>query len=133
MGKRVEEIQLELKSCLSEKVKEIEQLQESHAVEIEEVKNDLSTTKIELQKVMGEKIQLQNNIYVVVEGREKVEKEYCELKKEYQKEISLREIIENESAKAKSEISFYIQEVQKLKNEAEIELQLKLKPLEDTE
>ena len=60
----MEEIQLELKSCLSEKVKEIEQLQESHAVEIEEVKNDLSTTKFECAVLLLVKLSTYSLIYV---------------------------------------------------------------------
>ena len=60
---------IEMNSKLEEKAGEIVKLQQFHFSAISQVREHLSTTKINLGKVLAEKIEIENDLFVVREQK----------------------------------------------------------------
>ena len=72
---------VEMNSKLEKKAGEIVKLQQFHSSAISQVQEHLSTTKINLEKVLAEKIEIENDLFVVREEKETIEKEVVRLKR----------------------------------------------------
>merc|ERR1712050_805574 len=98
----------EMNSKLEKKAGEIVKLQQFHSSAISQVQEHLSTTKINLEKVMAEKIEIENDLFVVRSEKETMEQEVAKLQKDYEKEVDLKDLIDQETSKIKSEYSHFV-------------------------
>merc|ERR1711892_1447608 len=113
----IKQLTIDLDHKLNEKADEIVRLQEFHSSAICQVQEHLTKTKLNLEKVMDEKIEIENNLFVVRTEKETIEREVSRLQKDFEKEVDLKDLIDQETNKIKSEFNHYISECQSLKEE----------------
>merc|ERR1711874_940775 len=88
-----------------------------HTSALCQVQEHLSNTKLTLEKVMAEKIEIENDLFVVRSEKETIEQEVSRLQRDYEKEVDLKDLIDKETSKIKSEFSHYVSECESLKEE----------------
>jgi len=111
----VKQLTIDLDYKLNEKADEIARIQQFHASALCQVQEHLTKTKLDLEKVMDEKIEIENNLYVVKNEKDMIEQEISQLQKNFEKEIDLKGIIDQENFKTKAEYDFYVEECESLK------------------